>query len=106
MTTAEAMAVAVLKGDMVAARALADHLCETAWRGAVELPPVRSIVADTERLRVIVYPKDGVQMLAETELVRFREQTKRWIDGEYNRIVVPFGIDRIELYEFPAKEKK
>lgn len=96
MTTAEAMAVAVLKGDLTAARALADLLVETVDRPAVL--PVRVVDVPAARVKAVVYVKPFV---GRDEHAAVIEAVTRWLsDGRYRTLSLDC-VERIELYELP-----
>ena len=103
MTTAEAMAVAVLKGDLVAARALADHLCETEPDRERQLLPIKTFKVDATNVRGIAFtmPELGNDVLIDVE--GFRQTFDQWLRGEI-RFMPTVGISRIELYEFPERK--
>lgn len=97
MTTAEAMAIAVLKGDMVAARALADHLLEDYPPGGRELPPLTKIRTDAADVRVVLWLRDGIR--ATGELIREAHETiADWLD-DGQTLVLPPEISRLDIYE-------
>ena len=100
MTTAEQMAVAVLKGDLDAARALATLLTEQYAAGGRELLPVKVIGEGT--IKSITYYKHTPR---DKELDEEARGMQRWLSDPNTQIIQcgPY-IDRIELYEFP-KEK-
>jgi hypothetical protein len=102
VTTAEVMALAVLKGDLTAARALAESLMEDYEANGHELPPVTKITAPIEKVRVAVYlsSDETDQRLIPDELQAVRENVLNWLRGDAN-ILIMTGIDRIELYELP-----
>lgn len=97
---AESMALAVLKGDLAAARALADLLLEDWKGGARELPPIRRLSADSGRLRVIVYfPLMVGDAEVDLDVDGVREAVRAWLDGGETLLLQ--GADRVELYELP-----
>lgn len=99
MTTAEAMAVAVLKGDLVAARALADLLAETVDEVRV-LPVVR--VADPDRIKAMVFFREGTAPLTPEASNLVGEAVLNWLRLPARRVLTVQDVDRIELYEVPA----
>lgn len=95
MTTAEAMAVAVLKGDLAAARALADHLLEEYGRGAEDLVPVRKVVADADKIRVaLFFPAE-----AELDYDQTYHAVDNWVTRGHHLLLR--GCERMDVYEFP-----
>lgn len=93
MTTAEAMALAVLKGDMVAARQLADYLLEREAEG-IKLQPVQIVNA---RTKAAVFFREG----ATSEQIDSDGRTiSAWLAASTGRVIsLPPHVDRIELYE-------
>lgn len=98
MTTLEEMAIAVLKGDIAAARALADSLREEHSTGMMELPPVHKIKYDVDKVRVVAFvPMDVDIVINHTEIQR---AVRDWISGK-DTVLTLLGVSRIELYEIP-----
>ena len=98
MTTAELMAVAVLKGDMQAARALADHLCEQWAAGGVE---VRAVKVGTGRIRCVFSPPPG-EPIDYVAMQGLHESLPAFLTGQGpGGLVIPPGW-RMDMYEFPA----
>jgi hypothetical protein len=102
LTTAEMMAVEVLRGDLGAARALADYLVENIASGGQEVLPVRSIQVDRKRVRVVLFVNPDA-FLDESPPNRegLQSAVDRWLEGVEPLALV--GIDRIEIYELPEK---
>lgn len=103
LSVAEQMAVAVLKGDMDAARMLADKLVDDIQNGVNELLPVKQIKTSVKNIRVAVYfpvTVDGHQV--GVDLDNTREAVREWL--EEGGPLVLLGADRIELYELPEKK--
>lgn len=96
MTTAELMALAVLKGDLDAAAQLADLLLENRNETSRQLPPVTRLTADAGGLRVIAYVAAGAVVMA----AGIEEAVRRWLAGQELALILS-GIDRVELYEIP-----
>ncbi len=107
MTTAESMAVAVLKGDLVAARALADLLMEEYQGGAKEIPVhKRKLTVNKKHIRAAVFLKQQVDTLE--NINHIRNNISDWLSRkpkESHVIVCNAMIDRIELYELPHGEE-
>jgi hypothetical protein len=102
MTTLEAMALAVLKGDLAAARALADSLREEYGEGGIELPPVRKITASPERLRVVAHFPLSPDIEVDDDSVK--RGIVEWLTGK-TRVLGLVGCERFDLYEFPEKKR-
>ncbi len=110
LSTAEAMAVAVLRGDMEQTRLLADHVLLDCYGGGRQskriVPHVRKITTDVSRLRAIVYLKDGPhRQYDEIRRVNevWRQVWARWLADTTQPLVVS-GVDRVEIYELPPLE--
>lgn len=99
--TSERMAVAVLKGDLAAARQLADLLCEGLQGGAVELPPVRRLSVDAGRVRIAAFISPEVAILSREDALAIRHNLRNWLTGTADEIIILHGISRVELYELP-----
>jgi hypothetical protein len=98
MTTLESMAIAVLRGDLAAARALADSLREEHSEGMMELPPVHRIKCDRDKLRVIVFCP--IEVVIDKRGIH--EVVEKWIAGNGSKTLAVQGVERIELYEMPG----
>lgn len=96
MTTSEEMAIAVLRGDLGAAAALADSLREQAEEGLLTIPPVKRVKVSVGRFHVVAYVSN---LDAEVDVHGFRGSVEDWI--REGGVLVCQGIDRIELYELP-----
>lgn len=96
MTTLEEMAIAVLRGDIATARALADSLREEHSEGMMELPPVTKLKCDVGKLRIVLFA--GPDAIFNTE--RTEQAVKDWISGK-NAALLLTGVTKIELYEMP-----
>lgn len=105
MTTAEAMAVAVLKGDLTAARALAEHLTEEYATGWPVLP-VHKITCSPDRIRVAVFLREGTDEAA-VDWEMLRTSIRSWVshDVDPGDALVLLRVERIELYELPEYNK-
>jgi hypothetical protein len=98
MTTAEKLALAVLKGDDDAVWPLIDALMETTEPNSRRLPPIRKLTCAREKLRVAVFcrlghplPRDTVEGL--TQII------EDWLVND--RPIIMNGVERLELYELP-----
>lgn len=98
--TMEIMAIAVLKGDFVAARQLADCLQEEYSNGAVEILPIKKITCDRNNLRIAVFVAPELVPDIQIDKARVDESINNWLDGKCNLGLL--GINRIELYEMPS----
>ena len=98
MTTAEAMALAVLKGDLVAAKALADHLiADEAGTAGFALPPIQKFTGDFSKLRIVTYVDPALGADVQIDRERMRRSITNWLlRGEP---LVLMGFSRLELYE-------
>ncbi len=105
LTTAENMALAVLRGDMIAARQLADYLLESYSGGAVEVPAVKKVTCERDRLRVVVYLKEGNSPESDEEYHAAQQFVNHWLANENNPLILN-GVDRIELFELPKEVSK
>jgi hypothetical protein len=97
LSAAEHMAVAVLRGDLTAARALADCLVNDYGEGGREIPPLRRVTANRDRVRVILYLKDGV----EVDMPASTRAVAAWLSGDGPLFAA--GVDRVELFEVPGE---
>ena len=102
-STAEAMAIAVLRGDFVAAAALADFLVTNLPLGARELKPVK-LVAGRDRLRVVANVTDwrmveGTEYATNNTINNIRDSIDDWLRNGQTLLLPPWL--RIELYELP-----
>lgn len=97
MTTAEAMALAVLKGDIIAARQLADVLLEQYSQGHFEVPPLK-IITDHSRVRVVLYLKDNFQAV---DVIELSTIIRDWLspNNTNSPALSLIGVDRMEIYE-------
>lgn len=102
LSTYEVMALEVLKGNLSAARALADRLVEDEALG-VFLPPVNRITCHASKLRVAVYfPAliDGREFIVDADSMS--GQIEDWLSPLHEPApLMLVGAERIELYELP-----
>jgi hypothetical protein len=96
LTTAQALALAVLRGDTEAIGPLVDHLADTMQYSPKQMPPVRQVTCDRDRLRGIFYVSDP---RAVVDTVGLTNAYHEWL--LYGEPMVLTGIDRVELYELP-----
>ncbi len=96
LTTAEAMAFAVLQGDLWAARQLADLLMEQTESGVlVESMPVRTVRG--RNVKVAIFLREGA-LQAEAEESMAGVQS--WLGAKGRQIIqFPHFVERIEIYE-------
>jgi len=100
LSSAEIMALAVLRGDQVAARQLADLLIEQ-WKDSVEIPPLNTLTAKVDNIRVIVQVPKKFPMESEIRQRIFQE-VNRWIH-EGQTLILQEGF-RVSLYQIGGKE--
>lgn len=104
MTTAEMMALAVLQGDLVAAKVLADHLLEYEHVGFSLMVPCKQVVDCTpEQIRVVLFASNNVTFGSEEYMARTYRQVANWVRGEQPTLMLN-GIDRVELWVMPKQE--
>jgi len=107
MTLEEEMAVAVLKGDKAAARALADRLCETIKESGHQLPPLTLFPSPNAKdVRVaIYYDIEAAQRLnfefsnSPEDRDRLNLAVQNWVSQ--GGVLQLLGVSRIEVYAFP-----
>jgi len=100
LSDAERMALAVLRGDLDTARALADHIIND-LQGTVKVIVVErnKINLQSGRVRCLIFVKDDAAM-DEDERANLIRAVSRFMTGETN-ILGLTGIDRVEFYELP-----
>jgi hypothetical protein len=104
MTTAEQMALEVLKGDSVAAKALADLLLENVAHGEIPVLTVKTLsISDPSRLRVVLYFKEGEEHSYE-RIIQLERYVREWLGSGHLGVLSLQGVDRIEIYELPKSE--
>src|SRR5262245_26504652 len=97
MTTKEALALAVLRGDDAAAAALADEVISTVDRSEIQVLRVKKVDVPLARGREALFAESE-----DTEYDReYVEQVVRhWLRG--SQVVLPLsGFTRMEVYELP-----
>jgi hypothetical protein len=102
------MAVAVLKGDLIAAHALADLLMDEYSEGAKEILPVRRISMDVSHVRAIVYVRNFPPAVPTLEIdgAGIKRAVREWLqgptcpEGDPGPLVL-INVDRVELFELP-----
>jgi hypothetical protein len=102
LSTAQALAVAVLQGDLDAIAPLLDHLTELGTADGRRLVPVRSLVVDSpERLRAVFYTEPDMDLShLEGEREHFQRLWQEWLAGDTPALALT-GIARMEVYEIP-----
>jgi hypothetical protein len=100
LTTAELLALAVLRGDRDAALPLADAVLEAHGGTSRGLPPVKRITAERSKLRVLAYVNDTAYPPNQDDMASWREAINAWLAGERDPLFLT-GVDRVELYELP-----
>lgn len=100
MAEAEKMALAVLKGDVAAACALADALRDEHGEGRVTIPHVKTITANRDRLQAVLTTQESlggdVEIRDGPGLQRLVEE---WLRGEL-KVLTLVGLN-MALYELP-----
>jgi hypothetical protein len=99
LSTAERLALAVLKGDQSAALALADHIQEEWNKGGKRLFPVVKVDCPFEQLRVVLFLRDGV-VFDRNRMQEYDEQFQYWIRGQVQWTALS-GAERLEIYQLP-----
>jgi hypothetical protein len=107
-TTAEQMAIAVLRGDMVAARALADYIMEDLNSTSEPVKPLEyRLPLDVKDLRAVLYLDESYENPSEEDLSRVMDREtfafERWISGEMKVLVLPPGV-RMELFTLASQK--
>lgn len=100
LSVAEQMAVAVLRGDVDAARALADHLLNELQAGAVRIKPTRKVTVTSDRIRVCLFFPLGTDVagtLADDQ--NLQANVEAWLDSGQALVLV--GATHMEVYEMP-----
>jgi hypothetical protein len=99
-STAEQMAIAVLRGDYTSAKALADLLQQEMADGAVPIPLVRKITCSLDKLRVCVFfPADSDVVIDRQGM---RDAIGAWLESRRpDQALLLYGATHIELYEMP-----
>lgn len=100
LSTAQMMALEVLKGDLTAAKMLADALVEEFSVDAVHLPPIQKINCSYRNIRVVFYLCSDVDP-SEVNLQDITNRIQDWLLGRVTGGLVLRGIDRLELYQLP-----
>lgn len=95
MTTAELMAIEVLKGNMVAARALADMLCEEVQH--TPILPSKIVKCAFDKIRAAAYFPAKVSY--EVDVPATVQAIEGWL--EHGTVITVVGCERIELFEMP-----
>lgn len=101
-TQMEALALAVLRKDMDAARALCDMIQEEEALG-VRIPPVKKIAVDVDKIRVCVFFPARIDG-EDTEIVDvegINEMVTNWIVNGGSLVLR--GAERIEIYEMSGR---
>ncbi len=103
MTTAELLALAVLKGDDTAIWPLVDELLETkgSTRTGLSIPPLKTFKVDANQLRAIFYIDPGLRhegrvVVDQAELM---DSYRSWLTDKESYPLVLQGVDKVEFYE-------
>jgi hypothetical protein len=100
LSTAELMALEVLRGNLDAAIPLADHLVNDVYqKEARQIKPVHNMIGNGKR-KCIAYLEADTYGDSEG-LQRIVARLQDWLDGDGGECLVLSGISRVELYEFP-----
>lgn len=100
MTTAELMALAVLRGDLDAARGLADHLMNDLEGTKVHLPAVKKFPMDLSKLRFVFYADTGCSGNVQINRQSLLQGVEEWLRGD-TQVLGLIGVERMEVYELP-----
>lgn len=102
MSTAEQLALAVLKGDNGAMEMLLDSLLQDRKSTAGILTPIHKITVDRKRLRVVAYVSEslGADVLLDRDHIT--SSVAAWLDG-ITSVLILQGFSRIELYELQGE---
>lgn len=96
MTTEEEMAVAVLKGDLASAKALADWLVNDSPLAYVTIPPLQKLEVAANEFRAVLYV-DSILEMNESQIDAHLREAKNWLlNGKV--LILQKGI-RVELYQ-------
>lgn len=99
-TTAEEMAVQVLRGNMQAARGLADYLCEHVYAdGGQEVKPA-PVVVPVGDVKVLVYFDDENEMY---DAVGVEAAVREWLTDPTRHSLGLVGVRKVEIYSFPKE---
>ncbi len=97
LSTEESLAVAVLRGDLTAACALADLLLER--HGQQRIVPVTRFSVGVERIRAVLTVPEDTTDPSFDELIRWQEMVRSWLRGT-GQMILPSGA-HLDLYELP-----
>lgn len=102
MTLEEEMALAVLRGDPAAARALADRLCENERAGVLSIAPVKEITVPFDRVRVIVqFPledRNGNEVMVQ-DPETMKRAVEDWLRNGTTLAIL--GAVSVRVYQLP-----
>ena len=98
MTIAEQMAIAVLKGNMVEALVLADHLLEE-YNNAkgFYLPKLKEIPYNLDNIRVVLFMRSDIEH-DQIDFGGTERALRSWLRGGDNPFIL-VGVERMEIYE-------
>lgn len=100
------MALEVLRGNMTAAKAIADWLFVT-HANALITPPVQRLSVSVDRVKVVLFMDDRVaseEWLLDEEGTR--KAVKNWLADTSHKPLILVGVERIEVYELTVAEEK
>jgi hypothetical protein len=96
LSTAELMALEVLRGNLDAAIPLADHLVNDVYqKGARRIEPTLRVLGNGKLLAHVRCPAHTTQQA----LDRVRDNVAQWLNFQNNGVIVTGGVERIDLYE-------
>lgn len=97
LSSAESMAIAVLRGDLAAARALADMLVNECKDGLVPVPSIRRLTTDVRRLRFLVQTPSDRPSPDHEHIQRCLHD---WLATDSSLITMPDDWE-LHVYELP-----
>lgn len=92
---AEQMAISVLRGDMAAARWLADWLSDNI--DAVRMEPVIKIDCPLERVRVVLFQSNVSDHMDDAATL---QAIREWLQYPYRPLLLTH-IDSMQIYQLP-----
>lgn len=109
LSTAEQLALAVLRGDADAALALADEVQQTMAGTAGRLRPlagheVRRVTVERHRLRFLIFLKDNVEPPDPGVRENVARELEAWLT-EQNHPLMVNGVERIEIYQLSEEPR-
>lgn len=105
MTTEEELAIAVLRGDRLAAKALADMVLENHVAGT-EVPPIQDLPfslhgpIERQNLRIVLYANSEVEWNRQG----VNEAISEWLYGSPSQPLLLTGVNRMEIYRLKEED--